>query len=592
MLLLGLGLAGCNNDAQDFKFASSSSIVDGQKIYRHSLDGKPTTLDPVRAAVIYSNFTVLNIFDTLYTYKYLARPYQLKPNLAVDMPTISDDGLEYTIQIKPGVTFHDHPAFANGTGREVTAEDFVYSLKRMFDPANLPQGAWLWQGRIEGLDEWKQAGSDYTQAVAGLSAPDRYTIRIRLKQPYPQLIYTLAMGYSAIVPREVVERLGQEFGAHPIGSGPFILESFNSEKAVLRKNPAFRQEPLDLAAEGFQSDVHGFTGIETLQGRSPPFIDRLELHYIDESASRWNSFTKGNEIQYTTVPKEQQSTVILSKKPMQLHPQITDNFHHMFGMEVGFVYSGFNMDDADFGRNGDAEHDRKSRALRCAIRKAYNWDQRNRAFYFGLGTVFPGIITPTVPEFDPTLSNDSINHDPAGARELLDAAGWTPDNLPVFEYHTNGGTLYRQFFEQTRGFLDKIGYPQNKVEFHPYASFGNFSQAVKNKKAKFFFMAWSLDYPDAENTLQLMYGPNESPGSNAFNYKNPEFDRLFEQAKAMLPSPQRTELYRRMNQMIIDDCVIISGLSRNRIHLWHKNIIMYPDREILSGFFIRYVDVK
>ena len=89
----------------------------------------------------------------------------------------------------------------------------------------------------------------------------------------------------------------------------------------------------------------------------------------------------------------------------------------------------------------------------------------------------------------------------------------------------------------------------------------------------------------------MFYGPNGSPGSNDANYRNPDYDRLYEKASVMLPSPERTALYRRMNQMVVDDCVAISGLSRKRITLWHKNVVALPDREIVGGFFLRYVDV-
>jgi ABC-type oligopeptide transport system substrate-binding subunit len=102
---------------------------------------------------------------------------------------------------------------------------------------------------------------------------------------------------------------------------------------------------------------------------------------------------------------------------------------------------------------------------------------------------------------------------------------------------------------------------------------------------------WGLDYPDAENTLQLFYGPNASPGSNDANYRNPEYDALYEQTSVMLPSPERTALYRRMNQMVIDDCVAITGQSRTRIYLWHRNVIAVPDREIVGGFWLKYVDL-
>lgn len=586
-------LTACQGGEEDVTFSNTSSIKNGIKTYRHSEDGKPTSLDPIKAATQYSSLVVANVFDTLYTYKYLKRPYELKPNLAVAMPEVSEDGLTYTISLKPGVKFHPHPAFGTESGtRAVVAEDFIYSLKRSFDPNNRASGAWLWQGKIKGLDDWKAMGSNYDEPVSGLTAIDDHRLKIQLTQPYPQLTYTLAMGFSAITPREVVEALGQEFGSKPIGSGPFILETFDSEVAYFKKNTDFRKEPLDVYAEGYDDHIHGHTGIKDLDGQSPPFIDQLEIHFVKESTSRWNSFTKGNEIQYTTVPKDKQNSVILSKSPLTLHPQITENFNHRYGMEAGFVYGGFNMDDPIFGINGDPVHDAKSKALRCAIRKSHNWEQKNRAFYFGLGTIFPGIITPSVMEYDPTQSQESVTLDVDAAKKMLSDQGWHADNLPVFEYHVNGSVLNKQFFEQMRGFLHKIGYPLPLIEYHPYPSFGAFNQAIKNREAPFFFMSWFLDYPDAENTLQLFYGPNQSPGSNNFNYQNPEYDRLYEQASVMQPSSERTAIYRQMNQMVIDDCVLVSGLSRNKIHLWHKNVITYPDRQMLGGGHIRYVDVK
>ena len=586
LLFVFFTLVACHSDDSNMH---TESI---HKVYRHSMDGKPSSLDPVQASTVYSNFVVLNIFDTLYTYKYLTRPYQVKPNLARTLPEISSDGLTYTIPIKSGVLFHDHSAFEGGQGRELVAEDFVYSIKRMFDPDMQPAGTWLWQNRIVGLDAWKAAGSDYTQEIEGLKAIDKYTIQITLNKPFPQLLYTLTLGYSAVVPREVVTLEGQQFGKQPIGSGPFVLDYLDSTKAYLLKHQEFRQEPLDIQAEGYAEALHAYTGIQHLNGLTPPFIDRLEIYFMSEQTVQWNSFVKGDEIQFTRVPKDKQNTVILSKDPFKLHPQILNKYHHSFGTEAAFVYGGFNMDDPYFGQTGDPEFDSRSKALRCAIRSAHDWKLKNQSFYFGLGTVFPGIIPPMVPEYDDNLSKDSIMANTESARSMLQEAGWNRDNLPTFEYHTNGSRSDRLMFEQMRGFLKAIDYPQNKIEYHPYASFGSFNQAIKNKQAPFFYLAWFLDYPDAENTLQLFYGPNASPGSNTFNYRNPEFDRLFKLTKTMQPSEERTALYQQMNQMIIDDCVVISGLSRKRIFLWHKNVIMFPDREILGGAFLRYVDVK
>ena len=184
--------------------AASCAHAGETKVFKFSDNGAPNTFDPVQSGTTYSNEIVTAVYDTLYEYKYLKRPYELEPNLADGMPTVSNHGLTYTIKIKQGVHFIDDDAFKNGKGREVTAQDFVYSIKRHYDPKNRSQGAWVWAGKIAGMSDWKKAGSDYSQPVKGLKALDDHTIQITLTEPFPQLMYTLAMGYSAVVPHEAV----------------------------------------------------------------------------------------------------------------------------------------------------------------------------------------------------------------------------------------------------------------------------------------------------------------------------------------------------------------------------------------------------
>ena len=594
IVALLLSLVGCGGNGNGAGNGSGSvdPLLAGKKIYRHSMDQVPTSLDPVQAANVYANFVMLNAYDTLFGYKYLARPYELKPNIAADWPDISADGLVYTIRIKPGVRFIDDPAFPSGEGREVTAADFVYSIKRHFDPQNRPQGAWLWSGRIVGLDEWKQAGSDYDLEVPGLRALDEHTIRIELTKPYPQLLYTLSQGYSAIVPREAAEKYGKEFAIRPVGSGPFKVISYDTSRIVFDRNPNYRQEPVDLAFEGYDPDKHGYTGVAVIDGRSPPFVDRLEISFIKESSARWSSFTKGNEIQYSSIPNEQVSRVLESTHPIRLSPEFAEKYHMYAGVEAGFIFSAFNLDFPEFGYNENPERERRNKALRCAMIKGFDWEQRNESFYFGLGNVFPGIIVPVVPEYDPNVSMDSITRDVAGARKLLADNGWTADSLPELVYGTSAGVTSRLIFEQFRAWMEEIGYPREKIILKQFATFGDISKAWKESRLPFVSKGWGLDFPDAENTLQLFYGPNGSPGSNDANYRNREFDRLYENTSTMLPSPERTALYRQMNQMVIDDCVALTGLARTRILLWHKDVIGFPDREVVGGFWLKYVDVK
>ena len=316
------------------------------------------------------------------------------------------------------------------------------------------------------------------------------------------------------------------------------------------------------------------------------------MHFINESSARWNSFTKGSEVQYTTVPNEQIDLVLASKHPVRLKPAYAEKYHLYAGIEAGFIFQAFNLDKPEFGYHPDPERERRNKALRCAIIKSFDWEARNESFYAGIGQVFPGIIVPVVPEFDPDLSTDSITRDVEGARRLLAENGWTPDNLPELVYGTSASVSFRLMFEQFRAWLMQIGYPKEKVILKQYATFGDMSKAWKQSELPWVAKGWGLDYPDAENTLQLFYGPNGSPGSNDANYRNPEYDRLYEQASVMLPSPERTALYRRMNQMVIDDCLAVTGMARTRVHLWHRDVIALPDREIVGGFFLKYVDVE
>lgn len=579
LLAAGTLLSGCTDRDADRALA----------VYRHQLDEAPRTLDPAHAATVYSNFIVVNAYDTLYSYRYLARPYELEPNLAAAMPEVGDDGLTYTIPLRKGVRFVDDPAFQDGMGREVTAHDVVYSLKRHFDPATRSRGRWLWQGRIQGLDEWHEAGADYDRPVEGLSAPDDYTLRVRLTNPYPQFVHTLAMGFAAVVPREAVEHHGSELAVRPVGSGPFRVTRFDSTMAVLEPKEDWRWQPVDVHGEGFSEYRHAELGLERIDGRTPPFVDRVEVHFVGDSAARWNAFAKGDELQFITLSDEQAGRVLSDTDPVTLSEEFAGRYRMRDYLESGFVYTGFNLDHEAIGNHDDPEREARNRALRCAIRKAFDWNARNEQFHFGLAEVFPGVIPPSLPEYDPDLDHDSVSADPKGARRLLAEHGWSEDNLPVLEYGYPGTVKERQIFEQFRGFLQDIGYPRDRIRARPFATFGDYSSALRRGEVMTFFLSWALDYPDAQNTLQLFYGPHGSPGANSTNYDNPDFNRLYERAATLQPSKERTGLYRRMNRMVIDDCVVISGLSRRRVMLWHDDVIAYPDNQMVGGFFLPYV---
>jgi len=583
VLLLRLGLTAITSMT-----AMTAMAEEKEKVYHHSEDGAPRSLDPVALGDTYSSLLVTGIYDTLLEYQYLRKPYALKPNLSDGMPTISKDGLTITVKLKKGVLFHDDACFPGGKGREVVAEDVVYSLKRHFDPANSSRGRWLWNDRIKGLDEWGKNGADYNKPVAGLEIKDKHTLQIHLKKRFPQFLYTLAMGFAAVVPKESVAKYGKEISVKPVGSGPWKLAEFDNKKAELVRNKSYRDEFFDLEEHGYEEALHGYTGVAKLKGMKLPIMDRIEVSFMEQEAARWNSFTKGDEIQYGLLPVNQLEHVLESKNPVKLKKKFAEKYQMRAAREMGYVYVEFNMNSPEFGYDPDPKQNERKKALRCAMRKAYNWDARVKRMYHGIGEAFAGIIPPEVDGYDPAISRDSVTLDIAGAKKLLKDHGWNEKNLPVIFYSGVASVKHRQFYAQFRSWMSKIGYPKKKIRLKNFATFGDYIKAKSESQLSMHGLGWGLDYPDAENVLQLYYGPNKSPGSNSANYNNPEYDKVYEQALLLGPGPERAALYRKANQILIDDCVVISGFSRTRIHLWHKDLAMFPDRGALGNYF-KYV---
>lgn len=561
----------------------------GPRVYRHSEDGAPASLDPAQAGTVHAALVVRAVYDTPLAYRYLARPYVLAPNLAAALPDVSPDGLTWTIRLKGGVRFADDACFPGGKGREVTAADLAYSISRHFDPRTRSQGAWLWDGRIAGLAEWRARGAKAGDPVAGLVVDDARTLRIVLTRPYPTFAHTLATPFAAVVPHEAVERYGRDFARHPVGSGPFAVASADTSRTVLVRNASYRSEPLRLADEGFDPKRDADLDVAALEGRSPPFVDRVEIEWIAEPTARWLSFTKGTEIDYTVLPADRYDQVLATRNPVALNAASARAWRVRAEIESGLVLQAFNLDDPALGHVPDAAQDARNHDLRCAISSAFDWTARNAAFYGGLARIFPGVLTPSMPEFDASATMAPVDRE--RAKRLLAGAGFTAANVPVLEDAIAGGVIHRDMHEQFAGFLAALGWPSAKVRLKTFPTFGAFNEAQRTRRLQTFQTGWSLDIPDAENTLQLFYGPNVSPGANFSNYRNPRYDALYERFTVLAPGAERTRLAREMNRLLVDDCAAVSGASRTRVSLWSRRVHALPDREFNNGYWLRFVAV-
>ncbi|EQC51951.1 ABC transporter substrate-binding protein [Bacteriovorax sp. DB6_IX] len=233
-------------------FGSCTKKVDmSEKVLNLAVGSEIKGMDPIYANDRYSSNEIARIYERLLEYHYLKRPYTLVPNLAESLPVVSEDGMTYTFKIKKGVLFQDDPAFEGGKGRELTAEDFVYSIKRLADPKLQGLGWWLLDGKIKGLNEWRDKNAekdvvDYSEAIEGLKAVDKHTLVFQLNKPFPQFLYSLAMPFTFVVAKEAVEKYGKEFLNHPVGTGPFMLKGKvfkqTSKRLEYVKNPTFRKK--------------------------------------------------------------------------------------------------------------------------------------------------------------------------------------------------------------------------------------------------------------------------------------------------------------------------------------------------------------
>lgn len=559
----------------------------GKKYLHYGMIGRVTTLEPVRVESEYSNIAQSQVYETLYTYEYLTQPLTPRPLLAAALPQVSENGRVYTIPLARGVRFQDDPCFVanGGRGREVVAKDVVYSLMRMADRALSPTGWWLFQDRIVGFDDFKArmdarepgAPFDWDAPIAGLRATGSHTVRIELTRPYPQWINILAMTYTAVVPRECAEYYGQEFAQHPVGTGPFRLrEWIRGVHLIYDRNPGYRGETYPSAA----SPELAKRGLLADAGRPIPFLDGLVIHVFDQAQPLWLKFRVG-DIDLTDVPSEYQEA--LFKDGWQLRERFVREGMGSYALPVlEFIFHGFDMDDPLLGR-GD-----KARYLRQAIALGIDTREINDAFYNSTNVLYDGPIPPGLAGHRPGVISPYRGPDIARAKELLARAGY-PDGtgLPPLDYQTDRMSISMQETEMYARQLAAIG-----IALAPgHNSFPELSEKIMRRKAQIFRLSWIADYPDAENFLQLFYGPNETPGSNFFNYKNPAYDQLYRQAASMPESPERTALYEEMRDILIEDVPAFGSMARTRLYVWNRRVTNVLPSVMHFGWF-KYLDVE
>lgn len=525
-------------------------------------------LDPIYSSDLYSNSVNGQLYDTLFEYQYLKRPLELQPLLAEAMPTVTDNGLTYTIKIKKGVKFHDSEAFQGGKGRDLVASDFIYSWKRLADPANNSDGFWIFDGKIKGFNEWRdkmaKAGGAFDDPIEGLQAPDDSTLVIKLKEPYFQLLYVLAMVYAAPVPKEAVAKYGKEFLNHPVGTGPFVIGNWiRNNRIEVTKNPTWHGQTYPTEGESGDQEA----GLLKDAGKSLPFLDKIVFQEITEDQPRWLNFMKGN-LDVIGIPKDNFDSAI---KEGKIRPELEGKGFSLYvTQEPDVTYTSFNLNDPVL----------KNSNVRKAMALAGDTKTLIDKFYNGRAIPAQTPVPPGVDGYDPNFKNPYREQNLEKAKEFLAKAGFPGGKgLPEFEYATTSSATARQMAEFFQQNMAQIGVKIKIVS----SSWPQFQEKLKTRKAQIWGIAWSADYPDAENFLQLLFGPNSSPGPNNANFKNEKYDALYRQAKLLPPGEQRTQLYKQMNAIFVEEMPWIPETHRLGYRIRHSWLANYKPHAIVNN---------
>jgi oligopeptide transport system substrate-binding protein len=553
--LLALSLAGCTRGKDKVKV---------ENVLHLPLITDARTFDPAGINDMYSGYVASLVYEGLLEYHYLKRPHELQPLLAESMPDISADGLTYTFHLRKGVRFTDHPAFPGGKGRELRARDFIYSFLRIADPKGRSGNFWIFDGRVKGLNEWREQQkkaprTDFDTPPEGFAAPDDSTLVIRLNQKYAQLLFVLAMPAAYVVPREVVEATGEEFTNIPVGTGPYKLVRWtrNSRLSFVR-NPDFRGQ--EYPSEGAPGDRE--LGLLDDAGKKLPFADRVEYMVFVESQPRWLNFLKG-ALDYGDIPKDNFPSAVDAKTRSLLPEIAAKGIALTKAPQDDLSFVAFNVEDPVIKKGGPN--------LRKAISLALDQNRKIELLFNNRAVVAQFIIPPTIAGFDPAYVNPFIARNLDKAREYLKKAGYPEGKgLPELVYDVGDGSESRQLAEMMQRELAEIGV-RLRVNMN---QFSELSEKVSQRRVQLYGMAWGADYPDAENFLQLLYGPNAAPGPNGSNFNNAEYNRLYVQVRDMLDSPERRALIAKMRDIFTEEMPLIPERHRISYTLsqgWLKN---------------------
>jgi len=599
------------------------AVERGKSILYSSFAERPKHLDPVQSYTEDEAIFTQQVYEPLLQYHYLKRPYELIPLTAAEVPKprVVEGGkfTVYEIRIRPGIRYQSHPGFVRenfslqrkkidslnnpyelplGT-RELTADDYIYQIKRLAHPRLHSPIFGLMAEYIVGMAEYadhlkkaaaKQGWIDLREhPIRGVEKIDSHAFRVTLKGSYPQFVYWLAMPFFAPVPWEAEKFFEQPGMAEknftldwwPVGTGPYMLTENNpNARMVLERNPNFRGE--SYPSEGEAGDAEA--GLLQDAGKAIPFVEKVVYSREKESIPYWNKFLQGyydtsgigsdqfDQAVRVSIEGEADVTPEMEAKGIRLSTSV----------ETSVGYLAFNWDDVIVG--GGSERARK---LRHAVSIVLDIEEQISIFANGRGIPANGPIAPGIFGFREgkeginPIVYDWVDGKPARkssetAKKLLAEAGY-----PNGRDAKTGQPLVLYLDTVARGPGDKAAFDWYRRQFEKInvqleirtTDWNRFQEKIRKGATQIFRLGWNADYPDPENFLFLLYGPQSrarNQGENAANYASQEYDALFEQMKNMPNSAQRQRIIDRMVEIARRDAPWVWGIHPKKYSLRHS----------------------
>lgn len=476
------------------------------RVFRYNQASGISSLDPAFAKDQATMWAVNQLFNGLVQ---TDEQLNVRPCIAHTWD-ISPDGLVYTFKLRSDVFFHDHELFEGGKGTKVTAQDVLYSLNRLIDPAVASTGAWLFNGKLAAQEPFKVLNDS--------------TFQLRLQQAFAPMLGILSMQYCSIVPKTIVEHYGKEFRQHPVGTGPFQFKLWKENEAlILSANPHY-----------FETNA---------AGKRLPLIDGVKVSFVENKRNEFLLFQEGKLDLLSGLDATYKDELLSAEG--QLLERWNDKAYLLRAPYLNTEYFGFLMQN-------NANKALENRFLRQAINYGFDRLKMLRYLRNNIGVAATqGFVPPALPPFNGKHRTKGYDYNPAKTAELLKKAGFEGGkNLPPIVLETN--TTYQEMAIFVQNALAESGI---KIEIQL-----NQPALLREKAAKgqvsFFRASWIGDYPDAETYLAVLYGKNTAP-PNYTRFKNSQYDALYEQSLTIKDDAARARLYAQMDSLLIEEAPIV-----------------------------------